>query len=109
MIYQGVFEKGSYYQPNTFDVFFDWATLSIFGSVLFLAMIPLFYRAMKEKQVCYWYITCPACGGFFVGNIRKRAVSCPHCGTEGIMDARGFEPERIIHDERGSLPLPSAA
>ncbi len=35
MIYQGVFQPGTLYQPNTFDLYFDWLTLVILGCLLF--------------------------------------------------------------------------
>jgi hypothetical protein len=44
MIYQGVFQPGSTYQPNIFDLYFDWLTLVILGAFLFGLSCVEFYR-----------------------------------------------------------------
>jgi hypothetical protein len=63
MLYQGIFEKGSTYSPNTFDIFFDWATLSICGAILFTAMISAFYRSMKTRRYSTGMSHAPHAGG----------------------------------------------
>jgi hypothetical protein len=50
MIYQGVFFKGSSYFPNTFDIFFDWLTLAVLGSIIFYFGIKKFYKKTEEKK-----------------------------------------------------------
>jgi DNA-directed RNA polymerase subunit RPC12/RpoP len=105
MIYQGLFQPGSVYSPNTFDLFFDWATLSICGAILFTAMVASFYRTIKAHEIFNWYVTCPSCGGSFVDNIRKSSVRCPHCGTEGVMDARDFRIPAKGIDRREAIVL----
>ena len=44
MIFQGVFSPGSVYVPNTFDLFFDWATLLLLGILVFYISINSFYQ-----------------------------------------------------------------
>ena len=51
MIYQGVFQKGSYYSPNTFDIFFDWASLLILGFIIIVMAFLAFYHTMERKQL----------------------------------------------------------
>lgn len=48
MIYQGVFQPGSYYAPNLFDLYFDWLILVILGCFLFGLSCFQFY---KQKSV----------------------------------------------------------
>lgn len=50
MLYQGIFAKGSVYAPNTFDLFFDWLSLAILGSIILYWGFSAFYQKEKEKQ-----------------------------------------------------------
>ncbi len=50
MIYQGVFNKGSYYIPNQFDIFFDWTTLAVLGLIIFYFGISGFYQKIQIKN-----------------------------------------------------------
>jgi len=50
MIYQGVFHPGSFYQPNTIDLLFDWSTMLIVGLALFSFVIIQFYHMISKKD-----------------------------------------------------------
>jgi len=50
MIYQGVFHPETAYTPNTFDLFFDWTTLSILGVIVFVSTVFTIYHMMQNKK-----------------------------------------------------------
>jgi uncharacterized membrane protein len=50
MIYQGLFQPGSYYQPNGVDLVFDWLTMLVVGLALFSFVVTQFYRYVKESR-----------------------------------------------------------
>lgn len=43
MVVMGLFFQGHYYQPNLFDVFFDWVPLTIIGTYFFIHSIRNYY------------------------------------------------------------------
>lgn len=49
MIYEGIVAD-SYYRPNTFDMLFDWTTLSVAGILIFGWGVSVFYQKMKETE-----------------------------------------------------------
>lgn len=49
MIYQGLFQPGSLYAPNTFDLFFDWLTLAILGCCILWCALSLCYHGFSKK------------------------------------------------------------
>lgn len=51
MVIMGLLYRDQYYQPNLFDVFFDWVPLLLLGSVFLLMSIRDFYRARSTKEV----------------------------------------------------------
>ncbi len=50
MIYQGLFQPHSYYQPGLFDILFDWTTLIILGICIFYFGITGFYQQSFLKN-----------------------------------------------------------
>jgi hypothetical protein len=50
MVIMALFHQGWYYQPNTFDLFFDWVPLTILGSLIFYEGVRSFYVDLKAEQ-----------------------------------------------------------
>lgn len=50
MLYQGIFHPGSYYVPVLFDLFFDWMTLFVLGTVLFALGVKGFHSSVKAPS-----------------------------------------------------------
>ncbi len=50
MIFQGIFYKESIYKPNSFDIFFDWFTLLIFGLIIFILTLRYFYVVISKQK-----------------------------------------------------------
>lgn len=50
MVIMALFHQNWYYQPNTFDLFFDWVPLMIFGSLIFYEGVRSFYIEKKSEQ-----------------------------------------------------------
>jgi len=50
MIYQGVFHPETAYMPNTFDLFFDWTTLSILGVIVCISTVFTIYHMLQNKK-----------------------------------------------------------
>jgi hypothetical protein len=50
MVIMALFHQGWYYQPNTFDLFFDWIPLTILGSLIFYEGVRSFYLDQKSGQ-----------------------------------------------------------
>jgi len=48
MLYQGIFQPGSYYSPVLFDLFFDWGSLFLMGAVVFGWSLSKFYESRKN-------------------------------------------------------------
>lgn len=51
MIYQGLFQPGSLYAPNTFDLFFDWLTLTLLGCFILGFAISRCYHGISKKSI----------------------------------------------------------
>lgn len=49
MVYQGLFEPESYYQPSLFDVLFDWTTLIAFGIFVGYYGLSHYLQHLKKK------------------------------------------------------------
>jgi drug/metabolite transporter (DMT)-like permease len=49
MLYQGIFSPGSFYAPNTFDLFFDWLTLAILGCFILWFAMSLYYQGIRKE------------------------------------------------------------
>ena len=49
MILEGIL-RDKYYQPNTFDIFFDWSTLFFIGVIMLFWGTYLFYNKFKKGQ-----------------------------------------------------------
>jgi membrane-bound ClpP family serine protease len=50
MIYQGIFAQDSVYQPNFFDLFFDWLTLAILGCFVLWFAVSQFYKTYSTYK-----------------------------------------------------------
>jgi uncharacterized membrane protein (DUF373 family) len=50
MIYQGVFSPNSFYSPDIFDIFFDWMTLLILGSIILIYTLFGFYKKLSDTK-----------------------------------------------------------
>lgn len=50
MIYQGIFQQGTSYTPNAFDLVFDWATLLILGILVFFFSLASLYKKLNKKN-----------------------------------------------------------
>ncbi|MDG6224568.1 MAG: hypothetical protein QCI82_03545 [Candidatus Thermoplasmatota archaeon] len=50
MLYQGIFHPGSYYVPVMFDLFFDWMTLFVLGTVLLALGLKGFHSSVKAPS-----------------------------------------------------------
>ena len=50
MIIQGVFYPTMTYQPNLFDLFFDWLTLCVLGVFVFCFAAYRFYQSSQQLQ-----------------------------------------------------------
>lgn len=53
MMYQGLFKPNSYYPaptPYTFDFYFDWLTLFVFGFIVFYFVISPFYNKIRKDK-----------------------------------------------------------
>ena len=50
MIYQGIFQQGTSYTPNTFDLFFDWATLLMLVILVFFFSLASIYNKLNKKN-----------------------------------------------------------
>jgi hypothetical protein len=50
MIIQGVFYPTMTYQPNLFDLFFDWMTLCVLGVFVFCFAAYRFYQSSQQLQ-----------------------------------------------------------
>ncbi len=50
MIIQGVFYPAMTYQPNLFDLFFDWLTLCVLGVFVFCVAVYWFYQSSQQLQ-----------------------------------------------------------
>jgi hypothetical protein len=51
MIFMALFHQNWFYQPNTFDLFFDWVPLTILGSLIFYEGVKSFYVESKAEQI----------------------------------------------------------
>ena len=51
MIHVWMFESGTVYVPNIFDVIFDWLTLASFGFFIAAYGTIRFYKKLKENEV----------------------------------------------------------
>ena len=49
MIYHGIFDQGSSYSPNYFDVLFDWLTLALLGFFVLAFALFSFYKRYKAN------------------------------------------------------------
>jgi len=49
MIFQAVFNPGTFYSPNTFDLLFDWLTLAILGCFILWFAMTLNYNSKKKS------------------------------------------------------------
>jgi hypothetical protein len=50
MIFQGTFQPGSSYYPNTFDLFFDWLTLTVLGVIVLYLTLLTFFRTKSSEN-----------------------------------------------------------
>ena len=50
MVVMAIFHQNWFYQPNAFDLFFDWVPLTILGSVFFYEGIRSFYIDKAEER-----------------------------------------------------------
>ncbi len=50
MVIMAIFQQSWYYQPNAFDLLFDWVPLMILGTLIFYEGVRSFYFDQKSGQ-----------------------------------------------------------
>lgn len=90
MIFEGLMTE-RVYRPNTFDLFFDWSTLTLIGAMVLIWGIYLFYKVMKAREHVIWKLKCPTCGQLFDEDLGKQGTECPYCHTSGTIGLEDFD------------------
>ncbi len=95
MIFEGVMTD-RVYRPNTFDLFFDWSTLTLAGAIVLIWSIYLFYKVRKAREHVVWKLKCPTCGQLFDEDLGKQGTECPYCHTAGEISLDGFDMDAAV-------------
>jgi hypothetical protein len=90
MIVEGILAN-KVYRPGTFDILFDWTTLSVVGLIVFSWGMYLFYKEVKRRQHVYLEVECPNCHTVHTDDVRKKHIECPNCHYRGDIDTTGID------------------